>query len=461
MLELKTLYDEFNKYINQDVELSGWVKNHRKHQNVAFIDFYDGTIFKSIQLVYNDSLANFEELNKIHIGSCIKVLGRLVASNGNNQDYEIEIKEVTLLGDCPEDYPIQPQRYTREYLREIAYLRPRTNLFQAIFRIRSVASLAIHNFFEKEGFLYLHSPLITDNDGEGAGEMFRVTTLDMDNIPKDKDGNIDHTSDFFSKKVGLTVTGQLQGEAFAMAFRKIYTFGPIFRAEKSNTKIHAAEFWMIEPEIAFYDINDLMALQERFLKYIIKEVLTKAEAEIDFLDNFIEKGLKNRLQKLLNDQFYKITYREAIDLLNKSGIKFENDAKFGNDIAKEHEKYLTETQFNGPVFITDWPKEIKAFYMKLNPDNTTVAAVDLLVAKAGELMGGSQREENYEVLIKKMQELHIGQEDLWWYLNLRKYGGCIHSGFGLGFERLLIFLTGVDNIRDVIPFPRTYGNCEF
>ncbi len=461
MIEIKTLLNDIQKYLNKEVILTGWVKNHRKHQNIAFIDFNDGSVFKTIQVVYNDSLINFEILNKIHIGACVKIIGKLINSSGNKQEYELEASNIILLGDCSEDYPLQPQRYSREYLREISYLRPRTSLFQAVFRIRSITSIAIHKFFNNEGFIYLHSPIITDNDGEGAGEMFQVTTFDLNNIPKDDKRNINYHNDFFSKKVGLTVTGQLEGEAFAMAFRKVYTFGPIFRAEKSNTKTHAAEFWMIEPEIAFCDLNDLINLQEKFLKAIIKEVLDEASEEINFLNNFVEKGLKNRLEKLLINSFNRITYNEAIDILNKADIKFENKPQFGHDLSKEHERYLTEVYFQNPVFVTDWPKEIKAFYMKLNNDNKTVAAVDLLVAKAGELMGGSQREESYDILMKKMQELNIDQKGLWWYLNLRKYGGCIHSGFGIGFERLLIFLTGIDNIRDVIPFPRTYGNCNF
>ncbi|MDD2378237.1 MAG: asparagine--tRNA ligase [Bacilli bacterium] len=461
ILELRNVLNNPLEYENNEVVLTGWVRNHRKQKSVAFIDFYDGSVFDNIQIVYNEEHPNFEELNKIHIGSSIKVTGKLIKSVGSEQDYEIEAIDIELLGDCPEDYPIQPQRYTREYLREQAYLRPRTNLFQAMFRVRNVATMAVHSYFQNEGYIYTHTPLITANDGEGAGEMFRVTTMDLNNIPLNEDKEIDYQEDFFSKKVGLTVTGQLQGEAFAMAYRKIYTFGPTFRAEKSNTKIHAAEFWMIEPEIAFCDLNDLMGIQEQFLKYVIKYVLDKAPKEMAFLDKFVEKGLIKRLEDIINNNFNKVTYKEAIELLQKADVKFEFKPEMGQDIAKEHEKYLTETYFKTPVFITNWPKEIKAFYMKLDENNETVAAVDLLVAKAGELMGGSQREEDYHKLINRMKELNIKEEGMEWYLNLRKYGGCVHSGFGLGFERLLIFLTGVDNIRDVIPFPRTYGNCEF
>ncbi|MDD2435098.1 MAG: asparagine--tRNA ligase [Bacilli bacterium] len=461
ILELKTVLNNYKEYLEQEVTLAGWVRNHRKQKNIAFIDFYDGSIFDSVQIVYNETHPNFEELNKIHIGSSIKVTGKLIKSFGSEQDYEVEATEITLLGDCPEDYPIQPQRYPREYLREQAYLRPRTKLFQAIFRIRNITTMAIHSYFQNEGYIYTHTPLITSNDGEGAGEMFRVTTLDLNKIPLTDKKEIDYQEDFFSKKVGLTVTGQLQAEAFALAYRKVYTFGPTFRAEKSNTKIHAAEFWMIEPEIAFCDLNDLLKIQEEFLKYVIDYVLVNAPKEMEFLDKFVEKGLIERLKTIVKDKFNQVTYKEAIEILKKANLEFEFKPEYGEDIAKEHEKYLTETYFKTPVFITNWPKEIKAFYMKLDDNNETVAAVDLIVAKAGELMGGSQREEDYHKLVQRMEELDIKEEGMEWYLNLRKYGGCIHSGFGLGFERLLIFLTGMDNIRDVIPFARTYGNCDF
>lgn len=458
-LDLKDIYENIDKYLNKTVTLEGWIRNHRKQKTFGFIDFYDGTCFKSIQLIYDNNLSNFSDIEKIHVGSAISVTGVITKSINNNQNIEINVNNITLEGDCPEDYPIQPKRHTREFLREVGYLRPRTNLFQAVFRIRSLAALAIHKYFGDRGYVYVHTPLLTANDGEGAGEMFRVTTLDMDNI-KMNDGKVDYSEDFFGKRVGLTVTGQLEGEAFAMAYKKIYTFGPTFRAENSNTKTHAAEFWMIEPEIAFCDLEGLMEIEEDMLKYIVKYVLENASDELEFLDSFVENGLKEKLNKLINNKAVKITHKEAIDILINSGVNFEYEPKQGEDLAKEHEKYLTE-HFDGPVFVKDWPKDIKAFYMKLNTDNKTVAAVDLLVPGSGELMGGSQREENFDKLKNRMQELGVPEDGLDWYINLRKFGGCIHSGFGMGFERLLIYLTGVENIRDVIPFPRTPNTCEF
>ena len=385
------------------------------------------------------------------------VKGKIVESAGKEQAFEIKVEEATLLGDCPEDYPMQPKRHSREFLREQAYLRPRTNLFQAVFRIRSLAAYAIHNYFQERGYIYVNSPLITANDGEGAGEMFQVTTLDLEKL---KGGAVDYSKDFYGKKVGLTVTGQLEAEAFAMAFKKTYTFGPTFRAENSNTKTHASEFWMIEPEIAFCDLEELMNIEEDMLKHIVKYVLDKGKVEMEFLDKFVEKGLIQKLTKLVNSKFTRVTHEEVIKILKDSKKKFEFEPEYGEDIAKEHEKYITE-YFDGPVFIIDWPRDIKAFYMKQNEDGKTVAAVDLEVPGAGELMGGSQREEDYDKLVNRMKEMGISQNGLEWYLNLRKYGSCVHSGFGMGFERLLIYLTGVDNIRDVIPFPRTPGNCEF
>lgn len=460
-LDLKEIYDDYTKYLNKDITLQGWIRNHRKQKEFGFIDFNDGTFFKSVQLFYDDSLEEFDDISKLHIGSAISVSGTLIESPKENQDFEIKVKSVKLEGDCPLDYPIQPKRHTREFLREVAYLRPRTNLFNAVFRVRSMASYAIHKYFQERGYVYVHTPLITANDGEGAGEMFKLTTLNLNNLPKDENGKIDYSKDFFGKKVGLTVTGQLEGETFAMAYKRIYTFGPTFRAENSNTKTHASEFWMIEPEIAFCDLNQLMDIEEDMLKYVVKYVISNAKEEIEFFDQFVEKGLVDKLNILLNNKAVRITHEEAIDILINSGEKFEYEPKQGEDIAKEHEKYLTEVKFKAPVFITDWPKDIKAFYMKLNPDNKTVAAVDLLVPGSGELMGGSQREENYDVLVNRMNELGVPQEGLEWYLNLRKFGGCVHSGFGMGFERLLIYLTGVENIRDVIPYPRTPKNCEF
>lgn len=457
-MELKELFKDIEKHLEKEVKLEGWIRNHRKQKEFGFIDFYDGTTFQSIQIVYESKLSNFDEISKLRVGCSIEVRGTLAKSQGNGQDYEILASDVILLGDCPEDYPIQPKRHTREFLREVGYLRPRTNLFQAVFRIRSLAAHAIHTYFQENGYVYFHSPIITASDCEGAGEMFQVTTLDLDKIAKT--GKVDYSKDFFGKPANLTVSGQLQGEAYALAFRKIYTFGPTFRAENSNTKTHASEFWMIEPEIAFCDLNQDMDIMEDMLKFIIKYVLEKAPLEMQFLDKFVENGLINKLEHVLNSKAVRITHHEAIEVLINSGKKFENEPKFGEDLATEHEKYLT-SYYNSPVFVKDWPKEIKAFYMRLNDDNKTVGAVDLLVPQAGELMGGSQREERLDVLVNKMNELGVPTDGMEWYLNLRKYGGCVHSGFGMGFERLLIYLTGVENIRDVIPFPRTPGNCEF
>lgn len=456
-MDLKKLIEKIEDYKEKEVVLSGWIRNHRKQKEFGFIDFSDGTCFKHIQLVYDNKLKEFDEIQKYHIGSAIEVTGKVISSEGKEQAYEIKVSSINLLGDCPEDYPMQPKRHTMEFLREQAYLRPRTNIFQAVFRIRSLSAQAIHKYFGDRGYVYVNTPLITANDGEGAGEMFQVTTLDLTKL-NGKD--IDYKKDFYGKKVGLTVTGQLEAETFATAFKKTYTFGPTFRAENSNTKTHASEFWMIEPEIAFCDLEGLMDIEEDMLKYIVKYVLENAKEEMQFLDKFVEKGLIEKLTKLINSKFTRITHEEVITILKNSKQKFEFTPEYGEDIAKEHEKYITE-YFNGPVFITNWPKDIKAFYMKENDDKKTVAAVDLEVPGAGELMGGSQREENYEKLIKRMKEMNVPQEGLEWYINLRKYGTCIHSGFGMGFERLLIYLTGVENIRDVIPFPRTPGNCEY
>ena len=456
-MDIKEILNEKENLINEEVKVFGWIRNHRKQKEFGFIDFSDGTCFKHLQIVYSNSISNFDEVQKYHIGSAIEVHGVLVKSEGLGQDVELKANNIILLGDCPEDYPMQPKRHTMEFLREQAYLRPRTNIFQAVFRIRSVAAMAIHTYFQDRGYVYFHAPLITASDCEGAGEMFKVTTLDLEKI---KEGKLDYSKDFFGKPTSLTVSGQLQAETFATAFKKTYTFGPTFRAENSNTKTHANEFWMIEPEIAFCDLNQNMDIMEDMLKYIVNFVLEKCLDEIDFLDKFVEKGLKEKLTKLVNSKFTRITHEEVITILKKANQKFEFMPEYGEDIAKEHEKYITE-YFNGPVFITNWPKDIKAFYMKQNEDGKTVAAVDLEVPGAGELMGGSQREENYDKLISRMKELNMDIESLDWYLNLRKYGTCIHSGFGMGFERLLIYLTGVENIRDVIPYPRTPGNCDF
>jgi len=456
-MDIKELYEK--DYIDKKIKVQGWVKNHRKQAHFGFIDLFDGTTFKTLQVVYDDSLENFEEITKIKLGSAVTVKGTLIKSPKEGQEFELTLESLTLEGDCPDDYPLQAKgRPTREFLREIAYLRPRTNLFQAVFRVRSVAAYAIHKYFQDKGYVYVHTPLITANDGEGAGQMFQVTTLDLDRVAES--GKVDYEKDFFGKKVGLAVTGQLEGETFAMAYKKIYTFGPTFRAENSNTKTHASEFWMIEPEVAFCDLNGIMDIEEDMLKYIVKYVLDNCPNEMEFFDKFVEKGLIEKLTKLVNSTFTRIKHEDVITILKEAKIDWEFKPEYGEDIAKEHEKYITE-YFNGPVFITDWPKDIKAFYMKQNEDGKTVAAVDLEVPGAGELMGGSQREEDYEKLLNRMKELNIPEEGMEWYLNLRKFGGCKHSGFGMGFERLLIYLTGVENIRDVIPYARTPYNCEY
>ena len=456
-MDIKEIYEKKESLIGKEIEVSGWIRNHRKQKEFGFIDFSDGTCFKHLQVVYDNTNDNFLDIQKYHIGSAIKVKGILVKSEGKEQDIEVKAKDVVLLGDCDEDYPMQPKRHTMEFLREQAYLRPRTNIFQAVFRIRSVAASSIHSYFQDKNYVYFNAPLITASDCEGAGEMFKVTTLDLEKI---KDGKIDYSKDFFGKPTSLTVSGQLQAETWMSAFKKVYTFGPTFRAENSNTKTHANEFWMIEPEIAFCDLEQNMDIMEDMLKYIVKTVLEKCSDEIEFLNKFVDKTLKEKLTKLVNSKFTRITHEEVITILKNSKVDFEFTPEYGEDIAKEHEKYITE-YFNGPVFITNWPKDIKAFYMKQNEDGKTVAAVDLEVPGAGELMGGSQREENYEKLLNRMKELNMNTKELEWYLNLRRYGTCIHSGFGMGFERLLIYLTGVENIRDVIPYPRTPGNCEF
>ena len=451
-MDIKDLLKEKKQYVGKEVEICGWIKNHRPQKEFGFISFSDGTTQGGIQVVYDKTLNNFEDVSKLLVSSALKVKGILVASEGK-EDYEIKASSIDILSSCPEDYPIQPKRHTREFLREQAYLRPRTNLFTAVFRVRSVAAYAIHKYFNEHNYVYVHTPLITASDCEGAGQMFEVTTLPLGEKP-------DYSKDFFGKKTSLTVSGQLQAETCALAYKKVYTFGPTFRAEDSNTKTHAAEFWMIEPEIAFADLNEDMVVMEDMLKYVVKYVLDNATDEMKFLDSFVEKGLIEKLTKLVSSKFTRITHEECIRLLIESGKKFEFEPKYGEDIAKEHEKYITE-YFNGPVFIYNWPKDIKAFYMKQNDDGKTVAAVDLEVPEAGELMGGSQREENYDKLISRMKELNMDTESMEWYLNLRRYGSCVHSGFGMGFERLLIYLTGVDNIRDVILFPRTPKNCEF
>ena len=455
LIDLKDLYNQYKDLMDKDVTLQGWIRNHRQQKEMGFIDFNDGTYFKGTQLVYDNKLNDFDEISKLHVGCAITIVGTVVKSLRGEQPFEISVKTIKLEGDCPEDYPIQPKRHTREFLREQAYLRPRTNLFSAVFRVRSVAAEGIHNYFQSNGYVYTNTPLITTTDCEGSDQMFKITTLDLNKLPY-VDGKVDMSKDLFGKKAYVTGTGQLHGEAFAMAFKKIYTFGPTFRTENSN----ANEFWMIEPEIAFCDLDGLMNIEEKMLKHVVKYVLDNCKEEINFFDNFVEKGLKDKLTKLVNSNFTRIKHHDVIDILKKADIKWEFTPDYDDDIAKEHEKYITE-YFNGPVFITDWPKEIKAWYMKVNSDNKTVAAVDLEVPGAGELMGGSQREDNYDKLMNRMKELNVSKEPVDWFCNLRKFGGCYHSGFGMGFERLLIYLTGVENIRDVIPFPRTPGNCEF
>ena len=457
-LDLVDIIKNSKEYIDKSVIVEGWIKNHRKQKTFGFIDFSDGTCFEHLQIVYEEDINNFDDIQKLLVGCAIRVEGTLVKSQGK-QDFELKANKIELLGDCPADFPIQPKRHTREFLREVAYLRPRTNLFQAVFRVRSVAAQAIHDYFQSNNYIYVHTPLITTTDCEGSDQMFKITTLNFDNLPM-KDKKVDMSKDLFNKQAYVTGTGQLHGEAFAMAFKKIYTFGPTFRTENSNTKTHANEFWMIEPEIAFCDLNGLMDIEEEMLKFVVNEVLEKCPSEIEFFDSFVEKGLKDKLTKLIKSEFKRITHHDAIDILNKADVKWEFTPDYDDDIAKEHEKYLTE-YFNGPVFITNWPKDIKAWYMKTNPDNKTVAAVDLEVPGAGELMGGSQREEDYDKLVERCKEMNVDMDTVDWFINLRRFGGCYHSGFGMGFERLLIYLTGVENIRDVIPFPRTPGNCLY
>ena len=458
-MDLKDLLKEIEKYEGKEITINGWIKSHRKQKEYGFIDFTDGTCFQTLQVVYDNKLEDFLDIQKLHIGSAIELNGIIIRSEGGGQSHELKLSKVKLLGDCPLDYPLQSKgRPTREFLREIAYLRPRTNLYNNVFRVRSVAAYAIHKYFQENGYVYFHAPLITASDCEGAGEMFQVTTLDLNKIAES--GKVDYSKDFFGKPASLTVSGQLQAETFALAYKKTYTFGPTFRAENSNTKTHANEFWMIEPEIAFCDLEGDMNIMEDMLKYVVKYVLDNCKSEMSFFDSYVEKGLINKLTKLVNSKFVRIDHKEVISILKKADVKWEFEPEYGEDIAKEHEKYITE-YFDGPVFIKNWPKDIKAFYMKQNDDLETVAAVDLEVPGAGELMGGSQREESYDKLLNRMKELNMSTDGLDWYLNLRKFGGCVHSGFGMGFERLLIYLTGVDNIRDVIPYYRTPGNCDY
>ena len=456
---VKHLFDNYQTLDQKEVTLYGWVRNNRSQKNFGFMNFHDGTVFPTLQVVYEEALANFKDIQKVRVGSSIEVTGKVVLTPEMKQPFEVKASRVVLLGDSAEDYPIQPKRHTREFLREVAHLRMRTNLFQAVFRVRSEAAIAIHKFFNDRGFIYTHTPLITANDGEGAGSMFQVTTLDLNQTGKEKE--VDYTKDFFGKPTYLAVTGQLEAEAYAMAFKNVYTFGPTFRAEKSNTQRHASEFWMIEPEMAFCDLEKDMQIAEDMVKYVIGYILESCHYEIDFFNQFVDKELKERLQLVRDSRFARITHKEAIDKLVASKHPFENTPTHGQDLNTEHEKYLTDVLFQTPVFITDWPKDIKAFYMRMNDDKETVAAMDLLVPGSGELIGGSQREERLDFLEKRMKEMHVPLEAFDWYLDLRKYGGTVHSGFGMGFDRLIMYLTGVENIRDVLPFPRTPNNCEF
>ena len=459
-MDVVELLKDVSKYMDKDITLQGWIRNHRKQKEFGFIDFADGTCFDHIQLVYDDKLKEFDEIQKYRVGCAITVKGKVIKSEGKGQAFDVKVESIKLEGDSPEDYPMQPKRHSDEFLREQAYLRPRTNKYQAAFRVRSIAAQAIHEYFQSHNYVYVHTPLITTADCEGSNQMFKVTTLDFDALPKTEDGKIDLSKDLFGKLAFITGTGQLHGEAMAMAFKKIYTFGPTFRTEKSNTKTHANEFWMIEPEIAFCDLDGLMDIEEDMLKFIVKYVLDKCPTEIDFFDKWVQPGLKEKLTKLINSKFTRISHHDVIDILKKADVKWEFTPDYDDDIAKEHEKYITE-YFNGPVFITDWPKDIKAWYMKENKDGKTVAAVDLEVPGAGELIGGSQREDDYDKIMARAKSMDVDTNVVDWFINLRKYGGCFHSGFGMGFERLIIYLTGIENIRDVIPFPRTPGSCDY
>ena len=460
-MEIKDLYRNKEEYIDKDVKVAGWIRTSRLSKNFGFIELNDGSFFKNMQIILDEKLENFKEIGKLPISSSILVEGKLVSTEGAKQPIEIHATKITVEGESDNSYPLQKKRHTVEYLRTIAHLRPRSNMFSAVFRVRSVAAYAVHKFFQERNFVYAHSPIITGSDCEGAGEMFRITTLDLDNVPKTEEGKIDYSQDFFGKEANLTVSGQLNAEIMALAFRNVYTFGPTFRAENSYTGRHASEFWMIEPEIAFADLEDNMELAEDMVKYIINYVLEHCPEEMEFFNAFVDKGLLERLHNIVNSDFIRITYTKAVELLLESGQKFEYPVEWGIDLQTEHERYITEQIFKAPVFVTDYPKDIKAFYMRLNEDGKTVRAMDLLVPGVGEIIGGSQREEREDVLLERIEEFGLNKEDYWWYLELRKFGTATHSGFGLGFERMIMYLTGVSNIRDVIPFPRTPKNCEF
>ena len=459
---VKELFRNTQEYEGKEVLIKGWVRNNRNSNKFGFIELNDGSFFKSVQVVYEEEfISNFEEISKAYVATALAVKGQLVLTPQAKQPFEIKAKEITIEAASTPDYPLQPKRHSMEFLREIAHLRPRSNTFAAVFRVRSLVAYAIHKFFQEQNFVYVHTPLITGSDCEGAGEMFRVTTLDMENLPKTQDGKVDYSGDFFGKETSLTVSGQLEAETYALAFRNVYTFGPTFRAENSNTARHASEFWMIEPEVAFADLEDNMELAEAMIKYIISYVLENAPEEMNFFNSFVDKGLLDRLNHIVNSDFGRVTYTEAVELLKKSGKEFQYPVEWGIDLQTEHERFLTEEIFKKPVFVTDYPKDIKAFYMRLNDDGKTVAACDLLVPGVGEIIGGSQREERLDVLTARMKELGLKEEDYWWYLDLRKYGGVKHAGYGLGFERIIMYITGMSNIRDVLPFPRTPKTAEF
>lgn len=458
-IHIKELFQNTEQYLNKSVTVCGWVRSIRDSKSFGFITLHDGTFFSPVQVVYDNTLPNFQEVSKLNISASLVVTGTLVATPNAKQAFEIQASSITVEGTSTPDYPLQKKRHSMEYLRTIPHLRPRTNTFQAVFRVRSLIAYAIHTFFQERGFVYVHTPIITGSDCEGAGEMFQVTTMDLNNPPKDDNGQIDYSEDFFGKEVNLTVSGQLNGETYAMAFQNIYTFGPTFRAENSNTSRHAAEFWMIEPEMAFADLEDDMQIAEEMLKYIISYVMQEAKEELEFFNQYVDKTLLERLNNVLHSDFGHITYTEAISLLEKHNDSFTYPVSWGCDLQTEHERYLTEKIFKRPVFVTDYPKEIKAFYMKLNDDNKTVAAMDCLVPGIGEIIGGSQREDDYDILVKRMEECGLNKEDYQFYTDLRKYGTAEHAGFGLGFERCVMYLTGMTNIRDVLPFPRTVGNC--
>lgn len=458
---LKDIYKDYNSYLDKEVVIAGWVRSIRVSKEFGFLVLYDGSFFKTVQVVFDNDVNDYESVSKLTIGSSIKVTGRIVESPGDKQDFELKAGLVDIINVADLDFPIQKKRHTFEFLRTIAHLRPRTNTFTAVFRIRSLLAFAIHKFFVERGFVYIHTPIITGSDAEGAGEMFKVTTLDLLNTPVNEENGIDYSKDFFGKETNLTVSGQLAVENFCWAYRNVYTFGPTFRAENSNTQRHASEFWMIEPEMAFTDLKGNMEIAEDMIKYIFGYILENAPEEMEFFEKFIEEGLREKIKNIVEADFGKITYTEAIEILAESGAKFDFQVKWGIDLQTEHERYLTEQHFKKPAFVIDYPKEIKAFYMKMNEDRKTVAAMDLLVPGIGEIIGGSQREDNHGLLKKRINEMGLNEEDYWWYLDLRRFGSVIHSGFGLGFERLIMYLTGMQNIRDVIPFPRTPNNAEF